>query len=97
MSSFFSISIMGPTGVGKSNLALEIAEEFNGEIISVDSRQIYKYLDIGTAKPEKDDLKRIKHHLIDFLEPTATFSAGEFKRLAIELIKDILEKKKFLF
>lgn len=97
MSSTISIAIMGPTGVGKSKLAIKMAEEFNGEIISVDSMQIYKYLDIGTAKPEKDDLEKVKHHLIDFLDPNVVFSAGKFKELATNLIKNIVEKKKSLF
>lgn len=97
MSSIFSIAIMGPTGVGKSSLAIKLAEDFNGEIISVDSMQIYKYLNIGTAKPLVEELKRIPHYMIDIITPDRTFSAGEFKNRAIDLIKNILEKKKSLF
>ncbi|HOL56709.1 MAG TPA: isopentenyl transferase family protein [Spirochaetota bacterium] len=97
MSSLFCIAIMGPTGVGKSGLGIKLAEEFNGEIISVDSMQIYKYLDIGTAKPQKSELQNITHYLIDIVEPDKNFSAGQFKDLALQLINNILEKKKSLF
>ena len=97
MPSLFSVVILGPTGVGKSNLAIKLAKEFNGEIISVDSMQVYKYLNIGTAKPLKEEMGGSPHHLIDFLDPDVNFSAGDFKNLATELIKKILEKKKSLF
>jgi tRNA dimethylallyltransferase len=70
--------IAGPTAVGKSSLALALAEQYNAEIISADSRQIYKYLDIGTAKPTKSELKKIPHHLIDILEPDESYSAARF-------------------
>ena len=62
------IIICGPTGIGKTSFAIKIAQLFNGEIVSADSMQIYKYMDIGTAKPDSDELKLANHHLIDFLD-----------------------------
>ncbi len=70
--------IAGPTAVGKTSLALVLAGMTGAEIISADSRQVYKYLDIGTAKPSKTERKKVKHHLIDFLEPDAAYSAARF-------------------
>lgn len=70
--------IAGPTAVGKTRVALDLAEKMNAEIISADSRQVYKYLDIGTAKPSKAERKRVRHHLLDFLEPDAVYSAARF-------------------
>lgn len=72
------IVITGPTASGKTSLAIELAKTINSEIISADSRQIYKYMDICTAKPSKDELKSVKHHLIDFLDPSEDYSAGKF-------------------
>jgi tRNA dimethylallyltransferase len=72
------IIICGPTASGKTDLALKLAEIFDIEIISADSRQVYKYLDIGTAKPTPEELSKAKHHFIDFLEPDEYFSAGVF-------------------
>ena len=71
-------ALVGATGVGKSRLSLELAERFNAEIIGVDSRQIYKGFAIGTAQPSHADLARVKHHLVDFLDPRKVFSAGDF-------------------
>lgn len=71
-------ALVGATGVGKSRLSLELAERFNAEIIGVDSRQIYKGFAIGTAQPSFQDMARVKHHLVDFLDPGLTFSAGDF-------------------
>lgn len=70
--------IAGPTAVGKTRVALDLAEKMGAEIISADSRQVYKYLDIGTAKPSKSERQKAKHHLIDFLEPDAIYSAARF-------------------
>lgn len=72
------IIICGPTATGKTDLAFNLAKYFNTEIISADSRQIYKYLNIGTAKPDKYILNNIKHHLIDFVSPCNYYSAGQF-------------------
>ncbi|MEO0137974.1 MAG: tRNA (adenosine(37)-N6)-dimethylallyltransferase MiaA [candidate division WOR-3 bacterium] len=88
------ITIIGPTAVGKTEIAIRIAEQFNGEIISADSRQVYKYLDIGTAKPTIEERKRVTFHLIDFLEPDQNYSCGQFARDAERLIEEILAKGK---
>lgn len=83
------IVIEGPTASGKSALALELAEAIGGEIISADSRQIYRLLNIGTAKPSTRDLERIPHHLIDIIYPNESFNAGRFAGLAHEAIRDV--------
>ena len=67
--------IVGPTGVGKTSLAIELAKQINGEIISADSRYLYKGMDIGTAKPTADQIASVTHHLIDVAEPAATTAA----------------------
>ena len=92
MSSIVPI-IVGPTGVGKTALSVLLAEHFPVEIVSADSRQIYKYMDIGTAKPDKSILKKIPHHFIDILEPNAYYSAGLFAKEARDVIQDILKRK----
>jgi len=71
-------ALVGATGVGKSRLSLELADRFNAEIIGVDSRQIYEGFAIGTAQPSREDMARVKHHLVDFLDPCSVFSAGDF-------------------
>ena len=76
------ITIEGPTASGKSDLALKLALELNTEIISADSRQVYKYLDIGTAKPSKEVQNMVKHHLIDIITPDQHYNAGSFLREA---------------
>lgn len=83
------IVIGGPTATGKTKLSIEIAKKYNGEIISADSVQIYKKLDIGSAKPTKDEMSGIPHHMIDILEPTETFSVADFVARAKILIEDI--------
>jgi len=83
------IVILGPTATGKSSLAVEVAEEFGGEIISADSVQVYRYMDIGTAKPPPEVRERIPHHLIDVVDPDEGFSAGLFRKLAEEAIAEI--------
>lgn len=88
------ITIVGPTGVGKTALAIRIAKEFNCEIISADSRQIYKYLNIGTAKPTIEERKEAVFHLIDFLEPDENYSCGDFARDAERLIAEISTKNR---
>ena len=87
----FAVCIFGPTGAGKSALAINLAKNC-GEIISADSRQIYKYMDIGTAKPDQNELKEVKHHLIDIITPDIQFTAGKFKIEAQKLIKVIIKK-----
>ena len=85
------IVIVGPTASGKTSLSIEIAKRFNGEIISADSMQIYKYMDIATAKPTAEEMQGIKHHLIDFLSPCEKFSVAKYKELCYGCIDDIIE------
>ncbi|MDO8734471.1 MAG: tRNA (adenosine(37)-N6)-dimethylallyltransferase MiaA, partial [Elusimicrobiota bacterium] len=88
------IVILGPTASGKSDVAVKLAKELNGEIISADSRQVYKYMDIGTNKPSKKQLKTVPHHLINIIEPTENFTAGDFVKLANKKINEIFNRKK---
>ncbi len=81
--------IAGPTAVGKSEIALHLAERLNGEIISVDSMQVYRGLDVGTAKPSPEDRRRVPHHLIDVVELTQPFDAAQFVRLARAAVAEI--------
>ena len=90
----FIIVIVGPTAVGKTEFSIELAKQFNGEIISGDSMQVYKYMDIGTAKITNDEMEGIPHHMIDILNPDDSFSAYEFKVRAEKLIKEITERGK---
>ena len=83
------IFIVGPTAVGKSGLALTLARTFDGEIIGADSRQVYRLMDIGTAKPSSEDRAEIRHHLIDILDPDQEFSLALFLDLAHQAIQDI--------
>ncbi len=83
------IVIVGPTASGKTGLAIELAQQLNGEIICADSRTIYRGIDIGTAKPTLEEQARIPHYLIDLIEPTESFSAAKFKQLANEKIAEI--------
>ncbi|NFD91935.1 tRNA (adenosine(37)-N6)-dimethylallyltransferase MiaA [Clostridium botulinum] len=86
--------IAGPTAVGKTDISIKLAEKLNGEIISADSMQIYKYMDIGSAKITKDEMKGIPHHLIDVVEPHEEFNVSSFKDLAEKSIKDISNRGK---
>ncbi len=88
------IVIVGPTASGKTNLSIELAKRMNGEIISADSMQIYKYMDIGTAKPTKEEMQDISHYLIDEVLPNEDFNVVRFKELAEKYIDNILEKGK---
>lgn len=88
------IVIVGETASGKTALAIELAERFNGEIICADSRTVYKGMDIGTAKPTVEEQKRVRHYLIDVVEPDELFSVAEFKRLTLEAVKDITSRGK---
>src|SRR5262245_4950436 len=80
---------MGPTASGKSALALELAQRSNGEIVSVDSAQVYRGMDIGTAKPDRPTRARVTHHLIDVVDPTDAYSAARFAHDAALAIRDI--------
>lgn len=88
------IVVAGPTASGKTRLAIDIAKAFNGEIVSADSMQIYKYMDIGTAKPTAAERDECRHHLIDFKEPDEEFSVADYVNLAHEVIRDIAAKGK---
>ena len=86
------IIIAGPTGIGKTAFAVKAAIEFNGEIVGADSMQIYKYMTIGTAKPDPVEIQQVPHHLIDILDPKQPFDAGKFIALADQAIAKILKK-----
>lgn len=86
------IVIVGPTSSGKSATAMRIAEEFNGEIICADSRTIYKYMDIGTAKPSEDDRQRVPHWGLDLVEPGERFTAADFKYYAQQKVAEIRQR-----
>ncbi len=88
------IVICGPTASGKTALSIELAKKINGEIISSDSMQIYKDMDIGTAKPTKQEMQEIKHYLLDFVEPDQRYSVAQFKKDAEKAIEEILAKNK---
>ncbi|HGF7173749.1 tRNA (adenosine(37)-N6)-dimethylallyltransferase MiaA [Enterococcus hirae] len=84
--------IVGPTAVGKTALSVELAKKFNGEIISGDSLQVYKKLDIGTAKIKTSEMEGIPHHLIDVIEPNETYSVADFQKAGRKLITEITER-----
>jgi tRNA dimethylallyltransferase len=88
------IVIVGPTAIGKTALSLQLAHAYNAEIISADSRQIYKYMNIGTAKPTIQEMDGIPHHFIDILEPGSDFSSGSFGKQARNKIIHLREKGK---
>ena len=91
------ILIFGPTASGKSSFAIKVAKKINGEIINADSMQVYKQLNILTARPKKKDQKKIKHHLYGFHSVTKKFSTGAWLKLAKNKIKEIQKKIKCLF
>ena len=88
------IAVVGPTASGKSALALALAEEMGGEIVSCDSMQIYRRMNIGTAKPTADELARVRHHLIDVCEPEEDFSCADYVALATRAIEEITSRGK---
>ena len=85
---------VGPTGIGKTNLSIELAKALNGEIISADSMQIYKYMDIGTAKVSKDEMKGVPHYLVDIVNPDEDFTVSNYKENAKKIISEINLKGK---
>ena len=89
------IVICGPTASGKTSLAIELAKKIEGEIISADSMQIYEEMNIGSAKPTKEEMQGIPHYLIDFVKPNQRYSVAEYKKEAKHKIKEIIERKKF--
>ncbi|GJF43776.1 tRNA (adenosine(37)-N6)-dimethylallyltransferase MiaA [Staphylococcus argenteus] len=90
----FIVVIVGPTASGKTELSIELAKRIDGEIISGDSMQVYKYMDIGTAKVTPEEMDGVPHHLIDILNPDDAFSAYKFKNLAETIIDDITRRGK---
>jgi tRNA dimethylallyltransferase len=87
------VVIVGPTAVGKTRLALRLAQEFDGEIISADSRQVYRGMDIGTAKPTLEERARVPHHLIDVVAPDELFTLAQYQELAYDAIADVARGK----
>ena len=91
------IVILGPTASGKTELAIKLAKKFNGEIISADSRQVYKGMDIGTAKPTKKEMRGIPHHLLSVASPKRRFTVTQYRKLALKTINKIHKKNKVPF
>ncbi len=88
------IILTGPTAAGKTKLSIALAKEINGEIISADSMQVYKYMNIGSAKIQSDEMQGIRHHLVDILEPTEEFNIVLFQKYAKQAIEEIYAKEK---
>ena len=86
------IIIAGPTAVGKTEYAIETAKAINGEIVSADSMQLYKYMDIGSAKPTVEELSQVKHYLVDEIDPREKFSVAQYQKLAKAAIREIFDK-----
>lgn len=84
--------LAGPTAIGKTSISIELAQKMHGEIISADSMQIYKHMDIGSAKVSAEEMQGVPHHLIDFVEPSEKFSAAEYKKCAERTINDIIKR-----
>jgi tRNA dimethylallyltransferase len=91
------VAIVGPTGIGKSRLALDLAPIFHGEIVSADSRQVYRYLDIGTAKPTPREMSAVPHHLVDIIDPAESFSLAQFREMADRALEDIWDRDRVPF
>jgi tRNA dimethylallyltransferase len=90
----FAIFLMGPTASGKTTLSVQLAQALNGEIISVDSALVFKGMNIGTAKPTEEERGGIPHHLIDILDPAESFSTGQFRKKALNIMDDITSRGK---
>lgn len=88
------VAIAGPTAVGKTKFAIEIAKRFHGEIVSCDSMQLYKYMDIGSAKPTKEEQAQVPHHLVDLIDPRGEFSVAQYQKLARDAISEIQSRGK---
>ena len=86
------ICVVGPTASGKTKLAVHLAKAYDGEVVSCDSMQIYKHMDIGTAKPTPEEMEGVRHHLIDIIEPGEDFSVGKYVQLADACVQDILSR-----
>jgi len=88
------IAVVGPTAVGKSALGISIAQKFKGEIVNADSRQIYKHMDIGTAKPGRVERSAVPHHLLDIIEPDQSYSISLYQKSAVEVISSVHKQDK---
>ena len=88
------VIVLGPTAVGKSDTVLDLALQFGAEIISADSQQVYRHMDIGTAKPSREQQEKIPHHLIDVVDPDEKFNAAMFRKLAIEISYTLANRDK---
>ena len=88
------VAIIGPTGIGKSKTALHLAQYFDSEVMSADSRQVYRHMDIGTAKPSPQELSLVPHHLMDIVDPDEDFNLAQYQRLACQVIADIQQRNK---
>ena len=88
------VAVVGPTASGKTSLAVKLAKAFNGEVISADSMQVYKGMDIATAKPDEEEMSGIPHHLISIISPDEEFSVARFKELATKALNDIVSRGK---
>lgn len=88
------VYLVGPTAVGKTEVALLLAEELNAEIVSADSMQVYRGMDIGTAKPAKEEQRRVRHHLIDVVDVREAFNAARFREMALAAVADIQRRGK---
>lgn len=91
------VVILGPTGSGKTKISISLAKKFNGEIVSADSRQVYKFLDIGTDKIKKREMMGIPHHLLDVASPKRVFSVAQYQKKAFKVINKIQKKNKIPF
>ncbi len=90
----YGIVLCGPTGVGKTDISIRLAEKINAEIISTDSMQVYKHMNIGTAKIIENETKGIKHHMLDIVEPNYKFTVGEYQKRADEILNKLEESNK---
>ncbi len=88
------ICVVGPTASGKTKLAVQLAKLYNGEVVSCDSMQIYRHMDIGTAKPTQEEMDGVVHHMIDIVEPGEDFSVGKYVQMADGCVQDILSRGK---
>ena len=88
------ICVVGPTASGKTKLAVQLAKAYDGEVVSCDSMQIYKHMDIGTAKPTPEEMEGVPHHMIDCVEPGEDFSVGKYVEVAEPVVQDVLWRGK---
>lgn len=91
------VAVVGPTGVGKTALVLSLAEELPIEVVSADSRQVYRYMDIGTAKPTPEERRQVPHHIVDVVDPDEEFTLAQFQEMAYSAIEDILRRGRLPF